>query len=107
MWMASRLGHVGAVIGDVDIVLVGERGALRLDLDRVAEAVEHDGGAGSCASARAMPRPMPLVEPVTMAVRPSSGRRPVWSVGFGFDDVEHFGLHCVGRIRSRCLERDM
>ncbi len=37
--------HVGAVIGDVDVVFVGERGALRLDLGRIAEAVEHDGGA--------------------------------------------------------------
>ena len=37
--------HVGAVIGDVDIVLLGERGALRFDLGRVAEAVQHDGGA--------------------------------------------------------------
>ena len=37
--------HVGAVIGDVDVVLVGERGALRFDLGRIAEPVQHDGGA--------------------------------------------------------------
>jgi hypothetical protein len=36
---------------------------------RVAEAVEQDIGAG-LASTWAMPRPMPLVEPVTSAVLP-------------------------------------
>ena len=45
MRMASRLRHVGAVVGDIDIVVVGQRGALRLDLGRIAETVQHDRGA--------------------------------------------------------------
>jgi hypothetical protein len=40
-----RLRHVGAVIGDLDAELLGQARAQRLDLCRVAEAVEHDVGA--------------------------------------------------------------
>ena len=43
---ASPLAHVGAVIDDLDLVLVGELAANFLDLLGIAEAVEHDVGAG-------------------------------------------------------------
>lgn len=38
--------HVGAVIGDIDIVLFGEQYTLGLDLGRIAEAIQHHGGTG-------------------------------------------------------------
>jgi hypothetical protein len=53
--------------------LVGELGLGGRNFFRLSEAVEHDGGPAA-ASARAMPRPIPLVEPVISDTRPESGR---------------------------------
>ena len=63
----GRLAHVGAVVAG----LHAERGDLRLRPVDIAEAVEHDVRA-LARQALAMPRPMPLVEPVTRAVLPLS-----------------------------------
>ncbi len=47
----------------------GERGPQALDLLRIAKTVQHEVRARA-GKRRAMPSPMPLVEPVTMAVLP-------------------------------------
>jgi hypothetical protein len=62
------LAHVGGVVADIRV----EVDELGPGCVHVAEAVEHDAGAVHGHGARAMPKPMPLVEPVTSAVFPVS-----------------------------------
>ena len=84
-------GHVGAVIGNIDIILIGERGALRLDLDRIAEAVQHDGRTGPCQA---------LCDAKADAAGRTGndggfsleGTAAGPEVGLGFHDVEHVCL---------------
>ena len=61
------LAHVGTVVAH----LHAQRGDLGLGAFHVTKAIEHDVGALG-GQALAMPKPMPLVEPVTRAVLPLS-----------------------------------
>jgi len=54
---------------------MGETKAQHVDLPGVTEPIEHD-VAPAGGEASAMPRPIPLVDPVIMAVFPSSIRDP-------------------------------
>jgi hypothetical protein len=69
----SRPAHVGAVEADFASRFLGQAGADRLDLVGLAEAIQHDLGAGE-SQRPGEAEAMPLVEPVTMAARPSRGR---------------------------------
>ena len=87
-----RLRHVGGGVVRLTPKLVAEVSAERaIDLARVAEAVEHHIHAAA-AKARAMPSPMPLVEPVTIADLPnrSATRIGLAAAHFARDCVQHF-----------------
>jgi hypothetical protein len=64
-----RLPATRAILVRPPIGSVRQLGARPLDLHGVAKAVQHDVGAER-AKASALPSPMPLMEPVTMAVLP-------------------------------------
>ena len=61
------LGHVSVAVVALDVVLRSELSDEFFDLRRFAKAVRRITSAPCSANARAMPNPMPLVEPVTSA----------------------------------------
>ena len=70
------LAHVGAVVAHGDAMIRGDPGAQRLDVVGRPKPFSTI-LAPSAANASAMPRPMPLVDPVTRAVLPFSIFSPV------------------------------
>ena len=73
-----RLAHVGAVTEALSLVLFGKLATDALDFRAVAKAVEQNSRRRR--HARAIPSPIPLVEPVTMADLPARARTPAAAV---------------------------
>ena len=67
-----RASTVGAIEDDAHTELLRERASELFDLARIAESVQHDVRAARPRARGRSPRPMPLVEPVTIADLPSS-----------------------------------